>query len=105
MRKKDSSPPRSQNDTRFSRRYLRTTANGAFFDSSLVLRALKDGVDVNAGRVHLVRRDTAEFHQFFHLRNHVIGCRSHHWIIVSGRLAIHQIAPAIALPGFDESEI
>src|SRR6266446_1241883 len=80
-------------------------AHGAALDFFVVVGALEDGVDEDAGGVDLVGRELAELDQLFDFGDYVIGGGGHHGIEVARGLAIDEIAPAVALPGFDESEI
>src|SRR5712692_5012562 len=80
-------------------------AHGAALDFLFVEGALEDGVDEDAGGVDLVGRELAEFYELFNFGDYVIGGGGHHGIEVARRFAIDEIAPAVALPGFDESEI
>src|SRR5579864_5700285 len=84
---------------------LRALAYRSFFDGLLVIGALKNSVHKNSRRMYAVRRQLAEFHQFFHFRDHIIRGSRDHRIEVPGRLAIDEVAPAIAFPRLDESEI
>src|SRR6266851_7196183 len=69
------------------------------------MRALENGVDENAGGVNLVSLKLAGFDEFFDFGDDVIGGGSHHGIEVARSLSINEIAPAVAFPRFDESEI
>src|SRR5664279_4543223 len=71
----------------------------------LVVGSLEDALHVNAGGVHLVRLDCSGLDQVLHFNNGHLGCRCHHGIEVLRRLAVNQIAPSVALPGFDEREV
>src|SRR5882724_10571027 len=78
---------------------------GAALDALFILGALEDGVYVDAGGVDLVGFELADFHKLFNFGDDVIGGGGHHGIEVARSLAIDEIAPAVAFPGFDESEI
>src|SRR6266403_710623 len=80
-------------------------AHGAALDFFVVVGALEDGVDEDAGSVDLVGRELAEFDELFYFSDYIIGSRGHHGIEVARSLAIDEIAPAVALPGFDEGEV
>src|SRR5260370_17675871 len=80
-------------------------AHGAALDFLIVVEALEDGVDEDAGSVDLVGRELAEFDELFYFSDYIIGSRGHHGIEVARSLAIDEIAPAVALPRFDESEV
>src|SRR5713226_6203972 len=80
-------------------------AHGAALDFLFVEGALEDGVDEDAGSVDLVGRELAELYELFNFGDYVVGGGGHHGIEVARGLAIDEIAPAIALPCFDESEI
>ncbi len=43
--------------------------------------------------------------ELFYFSDYIIGSRGHHGIEVARSLAIDEIAPAVALPGFDEGEV
>src|SRR5882762_5086014 len=77
----------------------------AALDALFILGALEDGVYVDAGGVDLVGFELADFHKLFNFGDDVIGGGGHHGIEVARGLAIDEIAPAVAFPGFDESEI
>src|SRR6266852_2529014 len=80
-------------------------AHRSALDFFLVVGALEDGVDEDAGGVDLVGRQLAEFDELLDFSDYVIGGRGHHGIEVARGLAIDEIAPAIAFPGFDEREV
>src|SRR5260370_8208969 len=80
-------------------------AHGAALDFLIVVEALEDGVDEDAGSVDLVGRELAEFDELFYFSDYIIGSRGHHWIEVARSLARDEIAPAVPLPGFDEGEV
>src|SRR6266436_1327958 len=80
-------------------------AHGAALDFFVVVGTLEDGVDKDAGGVDLVGRELAEFDELLDFGDYVVGGGGHHGIEVARGLAIGQIAPAVALPGFDEGEI
>src|ERR1035438_1673573 len=80
-------------------------SRGAALDALFVVGTFEDGVDENSWRVHLVGIEFAEFDEFFDFRDYEIACGGHHRIEIPGGLAVNQIAPAIALPGFYEREI
>src|SRR5664279_3971061 len=74
-------------------------------DTFLVVRSLEDALHVNAGGVHMVRLDFSRIDQVLDFDDGHL-CRScHHGIEVLRRLAVNQIAPTVALPGFDEREV
>src|SRR5438876_6319139 len=77
----------------------------AALDALLILRALKNCVDENAGRVHLIGVELAELHQFFHFGDDVIRGSRHHRIEVARHLSVDEVAPAVAFPRFDERKI
>src|SRR5260370_3542043 len=80
-------------------------AHGGALDFFVVVGALEDGVDEDAGRVDLVGRELAEFDELFYFSDYIIGSRGHHGIEVARSLAIDEIAPAVALPRFDDGEV
>src|SRR6266436_6667022 len=80
-------------------------AHGAALDFFVVVGTLEDGVDKDAGGVDLVGRELAEFDELLDFGDYVIGGGGHHGIEVARGLAVDEIAPAVALPGFDESEV
>src|SRR6266852_8868572 len=80
-------------------------AHGAALDFFLVVGALEDGVYEDAGSVDLVGRELAELDELLDFSDYVIGGGGHHGIEVARGLAIDEIAPAIAFPGFDEREV
>src|SRR6202521_25762 len=55
--------------------------------------------------MNLIGVELAKFDEFFDFGDDVVGGGGHHWIEVARGLAIDEIAPAVALPGFDEGEI
>src|SRR6266849_4492061 len=80
-------------------------AHRSALDFFLVVGALEDGVYEDAGGVDLVGRELAEFDELLYFSDHVIGGGGHHGIEVARSLAVDKIAPAIAFPGLDESEV
>src|ERR1019366_6544973 len=88
----------------FALRRLRFS-QGAPLDAFFVVRPLEDALHVNTGGVYLVRFDFSGFDQVLHFNNGHLGCRGHHGIEILRRLAVHQITPTVALPGFDEREV
>src|SRR6266446_940745 len=80
-------------------------ADGSALDTLFVILALQDGVDKDAGSMNLVRVQLAKSGEVFYFGDDVIGGGGPHGIEVARGLAINEIAPAIALPGFDESEV
>src|SRR3979411_1799876 len=78
---------------------------GTALDLFFVVRAFEDGVDEDAGGVDLVGRKLAELDELFDFGDYVIGGGGHHGIEVARSFAVDEIAPAIALPSFDEREI
>src|SRR5664280_2271102 len=74
-------------------------------DTFLVVRSLEDALHVNAGGAHMVWLDFSGLDQVLDFDDRHLCCRCHHGIEVLRRLAIHQIAPTVALPGFDEREV
>src|SRR5438270_4342100 len=80
-------------------------SRGAALDAFLVLGTLENRIHENAGRVHPVRRKLADVHQLFHFGDDVVGGGGHHRIEVARGLAINEVAPAVALPCFDEREV
>src|SRR5437899_9546475 len=80
-------------------------SHGAALDALFVLGALENGVHENAGSMDLVRRELAELDKFFDFGDDIIGSRGHHGIKVARGFAVDEVAPAVTLPRFDESEI
>src|SRR5208282_625563 len=80
-------------------------AHGALLDALFEVLALKNGIHIDSRRVHKIGINFPGFHKFFHLCNYEVSSRSHHWIQIARRLAIDEVAPAIALPRFDKGEI
>src|SRR6266849_870004 len=78
---------------------------GAAFDFLFVVGALEDGVYEDAGGVDLVGRELAELDELFYFGDYVVGGGGHHGIEVARSFSVDEIAPAIALPRFDESEV
>src|SRR5713226_729007 len=74
-------------------------------DALLIFRPLENSVNKNAGRMHLVGVELAEFNQFFDFGDHVVRSGGHHGIEVARGLSINQVAPAVAFPRLDEREI
>src|SRR5712672_3855966 len=79
--------------------------HGAALDFLFVVRALEDGVDENARGVNLIGRKLAKLDELFYFGDYVIGGGGHHGIEVARSFSVAEIAPAIAFPGFDESEV
>src|ERR1700693_3417826 len=80
-------------------------AHGAALDFLLVVGALEDDVNEDAGGMDLVRWKLPELDELFDFGDYVVGGGGHHGVEVARGLAIDEIAPAVALPGFDEGEI
>src|SRR5512142_57351 len=80
-------------------------AHGVLFDATLVLRSLEDALHVDAGKVHLVGIDLADFDQVLDFGNRNLAGGADHWIEIARRLPQYQIAPFIALPCPDECEL
>src|SRR6267378_664015 len=80
-------------------------SRGAALNALGIVGALEDGVDIDAGSVDLVGIELAEVDEFFDFGDDEIGSGGHHGIEIASGLAIDEIAPAIALPRFDEREI
>src|SRR5258707_11118742 len=55
--------------------------------------------------MNLIGVELAKLDEFFNFGDDVVGGGGHHGIEVARGLAIDEIAPAVAFPGFDESEI
>jgi len=55
--------------------------------------------------MHLIGVELAELDELFDFGDDVIGGRCHHGIKVARGLAIGKVAPAVALPCFDEREV
>src|SRR5712672_2097414 len=72
---------------------------------ALFVFGLEDGVDVDAWCVNVVGSELAEFDKLFDFGDDAVGGGGHHWIKVARGFAVDEIAPAIAFPCFDESEI
>src|SRR5690606_2165744 len=66
---------------------------------------LHDAVYINAGRDNRFRVDITECHDFVYGRNSEFGGARHHRPKVTGRLAIHQITPAVAAFSLDQRNI
>src|SRR6266849_7066045 len=77
----------------------------AALDALFVFGALENGVNENAGRMNLIGVELAKFDKLFDFGDDVVGGGSHHRIEVARGLAVDEIAPAVAFPGFDEREI
>src|SRR6267154_1723849 len=86
-------------------RVISRSPHGAALDFLFVVGALEDGVDENAWGVNLIGRKLAKVDELFDFGDYVIGGGGHHGIEVARSFSIDEIAPAIALPGFDESEV
>ena len=71
----------------------------------LVLLALEDSFDINAGSHDLVGIELTHLHQLLDLGNGDPRRRRHHRIEIARRLAIEEVAPAVALPCLDQREI
>src|SRR5690242_1438832 len=88
-----------------NRRSVSWLPRGAALDALFVFGALEDGVDENAGRVHLVRVKLADVEQLFDFGDDIIGGGGHHGIEVARGLAVDEVAPAVAFPRLDEREV
>src|SRR5207249_3927691 len=55
--------------------------------------------------VNLISVQVADIGQLFNFSDCGSGSHGHYRIEIAGGLAIHEIAPAVALPGFNECEI
>src|SRR5712691_12084036 len=55
--------------------------------------------------MNLIGVELAQVDEFFDFGNDVVSSGGHHGIEVARGLAIDEIAPAVAFPRFDESEI
>src|SRR5271165_368097 len=75
------------------------------FDSLLKHFALKNSFHEHARRVHHVRIEFSGLNQMLDFGDRDLGGGSHHGIEVARRLAVDEIAPSVALPGFHESEV
>src|SRR6267378_5585593 len=80
-------------------------AHRAALDFFVVVGALEDGVDEDAGGVDLVGRELAQLDELLDFGDYVVGGGGHHGIEVARSFSVDEIAPAIALPGFDKGEI
>src|ERR1700746_2423442 len=78
---------------------------GASLDSLCVPGALKNRVDEYPRCMHLIRRKLAGLEKLFHFSDDVVGSGGRHGIKIAGGFAIDKIAPAVALPRLDESEV
>src|ERR1700688_4607455 len=78
---------------------------GSALNALFVFWAFEDGVYEDAGGVDLIRWEFPEFPKFFDFGDYVVGGGGHHGIEVAGGLAVDEIAPAVAFPGFDEGEV
>src|SRR5437762_10057798 len=74
-------------------------------DSLLVILSLQNPLHVDPRRDDRVRVEVAELGQLLDLRNRQARRRRHYGVEVARCLAINQVAPAVALPGFDEGEV
>src|SRR5439155_26821978 len=74
-------------------------------DSLLVILSLENPLHVDPRRGDRVRVEGAELDQLLDLRNRQARRCRHYGVEVPRRLAINQVAPAVALPGFDEGEV
>src|SRR6267142_996267 len=78
---------------------------GAALDAFFVIWAPENGGDEDAGRVDLIGIELAKVDEFFYFGDDVVGGGGHHGIEVARGLAVDEISPAVAFPGFDEREI
>src|SRR6267378_3687208 len=86
-------------------RFISRFPHGAALDFLFVVGALEDGVDENSGGVDLVGRELAQLDELLDFGDYVVGGGGHHGIEVARSFSVDEIAPAIALPGFDEREV
>src|SRR5258708_6989388 len=77
----------------------------ALFDALYVIGTLEDGIYVDTGRVDLVGRELAGFDELLDFGDDVVGSGGHYRIEIARGFAEDEIAPAVALPGFDKSEV
>src|SRR5437660_12628652 len=73
--------------------------------SLLVILSLQNPLHVDPRRGDRVRVEGAELDQLLDLRNRDARRRRHHRVELPRWLAINQVAPAVALPGFDEGAV
>src|SRR5271157_2976034 len=62
-------------------------SHGALFDAFFEMRALKNGVHINPGRVHEIRINLAGLDKFFHFRDNEVRSRGHHGIQIASCFA------------------
>ena len=55
--------------------------------------------------MYLIRIQFAQLDKLLNFRDNVVRRGHHHRVVISGGLAKHQIAPAVALPRFHKSEV
>src|ERR1700687_2874305 len=55
--------------------------------------------------MNLIGSQLPKIDDLFHFGDNVVGGSSHHRVKIACRLAIGQVAPAVAPPSFDEREI
>src|ERR1700739_417724 len=79
--------------------------HGALFNAFQIIGTLEDGVDVDARRVNLIWGQVTGLNELFDLGDDVIRSGGHHGIEVTRGFAEDEIAPAVSLPGLDESKI
>src|SRR5689334_15461878 len=80
-------------------------AYGSALDALFKDFALEDAFYVDAGSVNHVGLKLSGFDQVLDLGDGDLGGGGHHGVEVAGGLAVHEIAPAVSLPGLDESEV
>ena len=79
--------------------------DGAELDALLVVHALDDAVNVNAGGVNVIGFELAHFDQLFHFGDANLAAGRDHGIEIARGLAIDEVAGLVALPGFDDGDI
>src|SRR5690348_8019850 len=90
---------------RWTMRSRLSIAGGPFLDALGVAGSLDDAFHEDARRVDAVGLEIARVNELLDLGNRVPGRGRHHRVEVSRRLAIDEIAAAIAPPRLDEREV
>ncbi len=68
-------------------------------------RGLDDSIDEDPRGMDLVWVQFADWYELLHFSNADLATSRHHWVEVSGGLAINQVAKAIATPRLDKRKI
>src|SRR5262249_17889008 len=77
----------------------------SLLDRFFVILALEDPLHIDSGRMDAIRIELADLDQLFDFSDGDLAGGGDHWVEVARGLAIDEVAPAIALPRFDDREV